>query len=405
MNEGSRMNEGTERVGNWDRPERRRCAHLHESGVRCHGSNAAGQKFCHRHQRFADTNPMYPARVPLLEDPDAIRLVISQTVGQLAVGSIPPANGRSMLYGCRMALDLLLYEAAVQKDRGRQREAAERAGAGLQALAGPQPLAMPAPAVVEECAAEAAETESADQREPGLEIEPEGEPGAGAESDAPPNVSVGPVAVPSFPDLRAQWRTAVERSERALERNLHPREGETAREWRLRQQGPIEAGHPQAGAGYAEAVQAGDPAAEVREGPLGADELPFDPAHPPMGHRGLMDGWRPEHIGAWYRLHVPNAGEAEVRAYVRTLYDLPRADRQAGWRFPEPGEDRNKPAPADCLFWTMSEAEIAAWLRAQVPAATEKEARNYAELRVWWMGEMRTAPERAVALAAEAVAG
>jgi hypothetical protein len=109
-------------VGGWNPPEHRRCAHLHVSGERCGAAPKTGDKFCHRHRAWTNADPMYPIKVPLLEDPDAIRLVMSQTVRALAMGTIPAADGRAMLSGCRMAMGLLEHEFAVEKFRAKSRD-------------------------------------------------------------------------------------------------------------------------------------------------------------------------------------------------------------------------------------------------------------------------------------------
>lgn len=119
----------TTRVGNWDRPAHHQCIHIHESGERCNGSTATGKRLCHTHERFSTADPLYPIQVPLLEDPSSIRFVLSQAVRQLAMGAIPAANGRAVLYGCRMAFDLLKYEQAerrLQAQMGKKIAAMER---------------------------------------------------------------------------------------------------------------------------------------------------------------------------------------------------------------------------------------------------------------------------------------
>jgi hypothetical protein len=388
-------------AGQWNQPEHRRCVHLHESGERCRGTTKTGEKFCHAHQRFADADPMYPVRVPLLEDPGSIRLVASQTVRALAVGTLPPANARSMLYGCRMALDLLLYSLAVEKYRARQRKEEEERAQVIPGMPeGGGPVAVPEPVVVEECAAGC----DAMEPDPTLSLEkrsdkdgapePQGSGDQGSEaglSGAGDGVSgatsTGRIG-PRFPDLRAEWEAALARSERAVSRNLERKEGESLEAWQQRRRGPIEGGHAEAGHPEARRGSARDPGAEVREGPCGPDELPFDPQCPPTWRRGLTDGWLPEHIAAWYRTLNPVAAEKEVRAFVRGVWDLPRADERAGWRWPAEGEDPHAAPPESCIFRGMSEEEIAAWLRAEVPEATEGEARAYAEARLRQMGRL-----------------
>jgi hypothetical protein len=131
---------------------------------------------------------------------------------------------------------------------------------------------------------------------------------------------------------------------------------------------PIEAGHPE-GRSCAKA----DPRAEAHDGPYGPNELPFDPSCPPERPGKAEDGWLPEHMGAWFRAMVPGASAREVRQFVRTIWDIPRASVRAGWP-----RDPNAP-PEECVFRGMSEEEIAAWLRKEVPDVTEYEAQDFAK--------------------------
>lgn len=371
------------RVGNWNRPAHHQCAHVHESGVRCNATTATGKRLCHAHQRYNDSDPLYPIQVPLLEDPASIRYVISQTNRQLAMGAIPPANGRAMLYGCRMALDLLLYEQAQEKRRlqmekmERKLETASRAvgesasqpvselagrpvseladadvacggsmeshvcehrvepSAGSGQAKGQPDVANPAcetsveshvcetradmghPAdtaadPVDACAADA---EPEPVMEP--ELEPESEPLPGLRRREP-----------RFADLRGQWDKAMGRLSRELSANLTATKDEDGEAWRVRMNGPLQAGHPQMrqvhpymqnaiAAGRSADVSAYDDAME-NPGQCGPKNLPFNPAFPPRSPS--MDDWREEHIAAWYRCLVPTAGEKEVRAFASSHY-------------------------------------------------------------------------------------
>jgi hypothetical protein len=391
--------QATRQGGQWVQPEHRQCVHLHGSGERCKGTPKTGEKFCHAHQRFAETDPMYPVKVPLLEDPDSIRFVSSQTVRALAMGTIPPANARSMLYGCHMAFDLLQFEFAREKFRARERREEEARAARTAMLGpgpaaapeviGPQPVAPLEPTVVEECAAESGTEEFVEspicQSQALMEHPKEAD-------DAEPNGEPEPAAglpsaariVPRFPDLREQWDTGLARAERTAGRNLQRKDDESGESWLARQRAPFQAGHPQA-----RRRCAGDPAAEAHEGSYGPNELPFDPACPPGFEPGLMDGWLPEHIAAWMRALSPKLPEKEVREFVRAMWDLPHADERAGWPRPAKGRDPMAAPPKKCIFWKMSVEEIAAWLRAQVPDATEREAQYYAEERARRMEEIR----------------
>lgn len=288
------------RVGNWNRPAHHECAHVHESGVRCEATTATGKRLCHVHQRYNDTDPLYPIQVPLLEDPASIRFVISQTNRQLAMGAIPPANGRAMLYGCRMALDLLLYERAQEKRKLEQEKmerklaaasqpVGESAGQPVSDLAGKlvnEPASQPASELASTTVESTHSVEShvcenrADMGHPGdvacgtpVESHPSqnrawmGHP-ADAESaadlveacaaDADPEPVVEPEVEPEteplpslrrreprFADLRGEWDKAMGRLSREISANLTATEDEDGEAWRVRMKGPLQAGHPQ----------------------------------------------------------------------------------------------------------------------------------------------------------------
>src|SRR5690348_902741 len=89
-------------------PEHRRCRMILESGVRCGNWDVRGQGLCVRHGRWQMTE-RGRVTVPLMEDEASIQLVISQTVRAMAIGALPPANGRVILAGCREAR-LTLHE-------------------------------------------------------------------------------------------------------------------------------------------------------------------------------------------------------------------------------------------------------------------------------------------------------
>ena len=382
----------------WVQPAHRRCAHLPVSGEQCARTTRTGEKFCHTHQRFAETDPMYPIKVPLLEDPSSIRLVASQTVRALAMGTLPASNGRAMLSGCRMALDLLLFEFAKEKLRSRAQEdraqedraqstehraqedraqedraqsTEHRAQEDRVQSAEHRAQEDAGPAMVEECGAECGNEELVESHV----FQNRGDMGHAGE------VRI----VPRFPDLRQQWKAGVERSAQEVGRNLRRREEETGKEWMERQRGPIEAGHPEARG----AAGRGDPSAEAREGVCGRDELPFDPQCPPSWDRERMKDWPPVHIAAWFRAVSPKSPQSEVREFVRAMWDLPRADERAGWPRPAASKDAMKTPPEDCLFWTMNAEEIAAWYRVQIPDMPERDARECAEQRVRRMEEVR----------------
>lgn len=96
-------------------PAHRQCRRIRENGERCRKWEIRGQGLCFEHGRWAKTRVPGPITVPLLEDEGAIRLVISETVRAMGLGTIPPANGRAILSGCREARMLLRDRLAERK--------------------------------------------------------------------------------------------------------------------------------------------------------------------------------------------------------------------------------------------------------------------------------------------------
>jgi hypothetical protein len=323
------------RAGQGNRAEHHRCAHVTESGVGCNATTATGKRLCHAHQRYNDADPLYPIQVPLLEDAASIRFVVSQTSRQLAMGAIPPANGRAMLYGCRMALDLLLYEQSMKKLQREQekmeRKLAAAASQPVSELAG-QPVSELADATVaSEMSVESplcksgADMGQAEEAESATDLVEAC--AAGAEPEAEP-VPLWRRREPRFADLRGQWDKAMGRLSRELSANLTAAKDEDGEAWRERMKGPLQAGHPQTRQAHRymqNAIAAGRSAdasaySDRPVSELGPGELPFNPACPPQYHSDMMDDWREEHIAAWYRCLMPNAGEKEVRDYASSIY-------------------------------------------------------------------------------------
>jgi hypothetical protein len=143
-------------------PEHRRCRMILESGVRCGNWDVRGQGLCVRHGRWQMTE-RGRVTVPLMEDEASIQLVISQTVRAMAIGALPPANGRVILAGCREAR-LTLHEQ--RWTRWLERKSSEEKGvAEPQEVPEPQEVvahcgtwlspAQPAEEAAAECAAPA----------------------------------------------------------------------------------------------------------------------------------------------------------------------------------------------------------------------------------------------------------
>lgn len=107
----------------------RRCEVVRENGEPCRGIPAVGETRCHAHARYREASGLMALTIPLLDDEASITFVRSQTVRAMALGSIPPANGRVMLEGCRDAERRLDRRVATQNAALRYAALAERMGA------------------------------------------------------------------------------------------------------------------------------------------------------------------------------------------------------------------------------------------------------------------------------------
>jgi hypothetical protein len=103
-------------------PAERRCRRLREGGTQCRNWAIRGRELCYKHGRYYRTRADRPIEVPLLDDEDAITLASTQAVRALAWGTIPAANGRAILAGCRVALELLTYRLAAEKLRTKRQQ-------------------------------------------------------------------------------------------------------------------------------------------------------------------------------------------------------------------------------------------------------------------------------------------
>jgi hypothetical protein len=84
-------------------PADRCCRHTKTDGRPCHNWAPRGQDFCRKHDLFLHARTERPINVPLLEDEDSIVLLLSETLRAMAWGTLPVANGRILLDGCRLA--------------------------------------------------------------------------------------------------------------------------------------------------------------------------------------------------------------------------------------------------------------------------------------------------------------
>ena len=102
-------------------PAHRQCGYTKADGHKCHDWSIRGQNHCARHHRFLQLRPERPIEVPLLEDEASVVLLLSQTLRALAWGTIPVANGRLLLAGCRQAFAMQGQRLEMAKFRLRLR--------------------------------------------------------------------------------------------------------------------------------------------------------------------------------------------------------------------------------------------------------------------------------------------
>ena len=98
-------------------PEDRQCRYTLASGYHCRRWSIRGHEYCHEHSRWMECRVDGPIEVPLMEDPQAVQLVSTQTARALAWGHIPPANGRGILHACRVVQTGFALQLAEAKFR------------------------------------------------------------------------------------------------------------------------------------------------------------------------------------------------------------------------------------------------------------------------------------------------
>lgn len=98
-------------------PADRQCQYTLASGFHCRRWSIRGHNYCHEHGRWMECRVEGPIEVPLMEDPSAVQLVVTQTVRAMGWGQIPPANGRAILHGCRIVQNGFSQELAEAKYR------------------------------------------------------------------------------------------------------------------------------------------------------------------------------------------------------------------------------------------------------------------------------------------------
>ena len=133
----------------------RQCQFTKSNGFRCEDWALRGHQHCFRHHQYLAARPDIPIDVPLLEDEDALISLLSQTLRALAQGTIPTANGRAILAGCRIMQNILTRRLAQAKFHVKLTRLGSPAAtdAAADALFGPRPADQPpadSPAPVED---------------------------------------------------------------------------------------------------------------------------------------------------------------------------------------------------------------------------------------------------------------
>jgi len=123
----------------------RQCQFIKSNGFRCEDWALRGHQHCFRHHQYLNSCPETPIDVPLLDDEDDLVSLLSQTLRALALGTIPVANGRAILAGCRVMQGILTRRLAQAKFHVKltSLNSPEASSAAADSLFGPRPPAQP----------------------------------------------------------------------------------------------------------------------------------------------------------------------------------------------------------------------------------------------------------------------
>ncbi len=191
-------------------PEHRQCHYLLGNGATCRRWAVLGHEHCHSHHRYLNARPERPIDVPLLEDEGSLTYVLSQTVQALAWGTLPTANGHTILAACRLVQNNLTTRLETAKLRFKVRR-----------------LGIPEHEIFDEPGAS----------EPVLSAEP------GPRCPVP-EPSANPVKVPPknvcFRDLKKDWEKSLQRTENAVGDMYFKRVGESQEDFKASRATPFE---------------------------------------------------------------------------------------------------------------------------------------------------------------------
>lgn len=200
-------------------PADRQCSYTRSNGLRCRDWALRGFDHCFRHHHFFQASSGGAIDIPLLEDEDSIVYLLSQALRGLAWGTIPVANGRALLAGCRLAHTMHSQRLEAAKLRFK-----------LRRLGIPGQEIFDAPAASEPAADLSAQCPEADA-EPGA-LSPDLDSVPGALSPVPdPVPPPAPKRSWRFRDLKKDWDKAILRTSDELTDMYAPRCGETREEF------------------------------------------------------------------------------------------------------------------------------------------------------------------------------
>ncbi len=202
-------------------PAHRQCGYTKSDGHKCRDWAIRGHNHCARHHRFLQWYPERPIEVPLLEDEASVVLLLSQTLRALAWGTIPVANGRMLLAGCRQAFSMQGRRLEMAKFRLRLRR-----------------LGIPEDEIFES-PDEPASTSGPDAPPPELSPElcaltPDAVPDSVEVSAVEPTPDPAPAPAPRrarFRDLKTDWDKDLRRGENQMTDMYFKRYGETPEEF------------------------------------------------------------------------------------------------------------------------------------------------------------------------------
>lgn len=217
----------------------RRCAMVREGGQQCRGTPARGERYCHAHRRYSEAARTVVLTIPLIDDAASVTFVRSQVVRAMALGSIPPGNGRVMLEACR--------DAERELNRRVDREQVALRYAFLADKMGSDKLNRYMAEYFEGAAARArqaaGETLQADEVMAAGEAQESRDAMSGAtesaavealKEDEAAAVEEGPVEgmhESVFPEVKQQWDRALQRMEGEITRMVSPAKGQSWREF------------------------------------------------------------------------------------------------------------------------------------------------------------------------------